>query len=400
MKPFRDLIGFEEAKDMIMERAKPLARTERVPLFDALGRVLAEAVHSPIDVPGFTRAAMDGYAVRAEDTFGAARMSPRILGLTGKIPVGKMPGLSVGKGTCAQIATGAPLPKGADAVVPVEETDDADGSIRIFRPAHPGAYVSAPNSDVAKGDKVLSEGTTLDPPHIGAAAALGMNELKVYAKPSVAVFPTGDEISGLGEPLREGAVYDINSYTLAALMKASGAEVEIFDIVPDTAEGLKGCLKEARGFDCALFSGGSSVGERDMLAGVLSEIGNVRFHGIALKPGKPTLFGNVRGTLVFGLPGYPASCLTNAYVLVRPAVRAMAHLPQAQRVEEAVLAERILSTIGRHQLYTVRAENGVARPAFKESSAITSMSNANGWIEIPQNTEFLEKGTKVSVYFF
>ncbi len=444
MKPFRDLITYEEAKKIILENTVRMERTEVVPLQQAHGRVLAASVTAGMNIPGFRRAAMDGYAVRAQDTYGAARTSPKHLEMIGSIYTGDKPDGIVQVNQCVQIATGAPMPDGADAVVMVEETSvgrpvsksesglerasdraseitsggaseitsgeasetgsggasESWSEINIYKPVYPGANVSAPNADISQGDEVLNKGTLVSPPGIGVLAALGYKEVEVYARPRVSIFPTGEEIVTPGKDLDFGKVYDINSYTLASLLDSNGAAVEINPISGDSMDDLEECFALASASDYAIFSGGSSVGERDLLVNVLEKMGEVLFHGIALKPGKPTLFGRVNDTLVFGMPGYPTSCLTNAYVLLAPSVRKMAGLPSAYRTSEAVLAQRIVSTIGRHHLYPVRLEEGNVYPVFKESGAITSMSHASGWIEIPHNTEFLEEGTKVAVHHF
>ncbi|MBA3046230.1 MAG: molybdenum cofactor biosynthesis protein [Candidatus Thermoplasmatota archaeon] len=400
MKPFRDLITFEEALKIILENSQPVSRTETVELEDSAGRVLVNDVTASRNVPGFSRAAMDGYAVRARDTFGASRTAPKTLNNMGQIFTGEAPNVTVENGQCIQIATGAPMPEGADSVVMVEETAHENDSIMIFKPVYPGANMSSHDSDISKGTVVLKAGIILDPPRIGVLAALGFEKVDVYGKPKVGIYPTGSEIAKPGDELKFGMVYDINSYTLASLLEKAGAEVIIHPIVKDTEDALVKCIQGASQDDYAVFSGGSSVGERDLLSSVVEKLGTILFHGIALKPGKPTLLGKVGETMILGLPGYPTSCLTNAYALFLPAVKKMARLPNEINQVNAQLAERVVSTIGRHHLYTVRLENGLAYPAFKESGAITSMSNASGWIDIPQNTEFLEKGTRVVVNMF
>jgi len=400
MKPFKNLIDFEKAKTIIMENTREIERKERINILEAEGRVLATSIKASIDVPGFRRAAMDGYAVIAEDTFGASRINPKRLHLIGKVFAGKRADVSVEKGTCIQISTGAPMPEGANAVVIVEETSKDGNDVKIYKPVYPDANVSLPDSDIRKGDEVLTEGSLLTPPKIGVLAALGLNEVDVYCQPKVKIFPTGDEIVPPGKGLDYGKIYDINSYTLAALLKSVGADVSVSDITGDTKEELKNCIDEAMDSDYAIFSGGSSVGERDMLADVIAKKGKLLFHGIAVKPGKPTICGLIDNTMVFGMPGYPTSCLTNAYVLLVPSIRKMARLPMNVKREEVVLSHDVVSTIGRYQIYTVKVDKGIAYPAFKESGAITSMSMASGYIEIPANTEFIEKGSRVVVNYF
>lgn len=400
MRPFSSLITVEEAISMIMEATVTVGEGETVALAEASGRVLSRDVVAKINVPGFRRSAMDGYAVIASETLGATRQAPSELQLAGRIYAGQRPDVTVTAGKCVQIATGAPMPEGADAVVIVEETSTSEDIIKIFKPVYSGANVSAADSDIAAGDLVLASGTLLNPAGVGALAALGFTHVEVLRRPRVMIFPTGEEIISPGGNPGVGQVFDINSYTLASLLREAGADVEIMPISGDTRDDLKAAMYSAKNADYAIFSGGSSVGERDYLASVISGSGEVIFHGIALKPGKPTVFGRVGGTLVFGMPGYPTSCLTNAYKLLLPSIAKKAGRRHIQSSGEHELGERVVSTIGRHHLYTVRLADGKAHPAFKESGAITSMSHASGWIEIPQNTEFLEKGTKVTVNYF
>ncbi len=400
MRPFRQLISFEEAKRIIMENTQEMERNEEVDIVDAVDRILATDIYAPFNVPGFKRAAMDGYAVRAEDTFNASLTNPKKLRVIGKIFAGEASSKKIGGGECIQIATGAVLPDGSDAVVIVEDTERQGDYVAIYKPVYPGANVSQPDADIKKGQKILSEGEVLNPPKIGVLAALGMRKVKVYKKPKVEIFPTGKEVVEPGKNLEKGKIYDINSYTLASLLKKAGAETRINEIVGDEKEAVEKAIEKASKADYAIFSGGSSVGERDILADVIEKKGKLLFHGIAVKPGKPTICGIVGNTLILGMPGYPTSCLTNAYVLLLPSIRKMTRLPLELKKEEVILAKSISSTIGRHQIYTVKVKDGKAYPAFKESGAITSMSMADGYIEIPANVEFLEEGSKVTVTYF
>ncbi len=399
MRPLKSLISFEEAKGILAEHTRPLDRVDEVDITEARGRVLAREVLSPIDVPAFDRAAMDGYAVRAEDTFGAGKLAVRTLKCVDVVYAGTVPTRAIGAGEGAEIATGAPMPPGATGVVKVEETERDGNTITIASAIHPGEHVSRRGEDVTKGKVVLREGTVLTPSKIGAVAALGQRKVAVWGRPRVRVVSSGDEIAEVGSAARLGQVYNINTYTLGAVTAEHGGEAELAPIVPDTREALRAELAGALGYDLVIFSAGSSVGERDMLIDTLEEAGEIFFHGIAVKPGKPTLFARTRdGRLVLGMPGYPTSCLSNAYMLLVPMLRKMAHLPPFEEAAFTLpLAKRIVSTTGRHQFYTVRMVDGTAVPAFKESGAITSMSEADGYIEIPANTDLVEKGEQVRV---
>ena len=399
MRPMKRLIQMEEALALAKGHAVPIIRTESVSMLDAAGRVAAEEVVSRISVPPFSRSAMDGYAVRAEDTYGASKLGPIRLRRLEVIYAGSVPKRTVGKGQCGEIATGAMLPKGTDAVVMVEDTESDGEVVLVYSPVHPGQNVSKKGEDIKPGTKIVSKEDLLNPSKIGALAALGKKAVRVFSKPLVAVIPTGNEIAELGRPLKPGQVYNINSYTLSSVIRANGCDVLTLDIVSDHLADLEQVVRDNSECDMLVFSGGSSVGERDIMLDVLEGSGKVVFHGVAIKPGKPTLFGVIGRQLVFGMPGYPTACLSNAYMLLAPVLRKMARLPdKSQESVEAKMAKRVVSTTGRTQFLTVKLENGVAHPAFKESGAITSMAFADGYVVIPADVDLLEKGEAVRVY--
>jgi molybdopterin molybdotransferase len=402
MRPIRETIPLEEARDLIDTAIAPIARSSRIALTDANGRVLAANVISDRDVPPFARAGMDGYAVRAEDTFGATRYEPRILSVVEKIYTGEVPTRVIERGEAAEIATGAPMPRGADAVVMVEETERAGtGDVRILTPVYPRQNVGRQGADIVSGQRVLGVGDVLNPSRIGALAALGLAEVEVFDRPSIAILSTGNEIVGPGVELKPGQIYDINRYTLSAIIAEHGGRPVAYQTAQDTLEDLEQAIDRCLNEDVLVFSGGSSVGERDLILDVIGRRGEIVFHGIAVKPGKPTVFGVIDGKAVFGMPGYPTSCLSNAYMLLVPALRRMAHLPPYQmRTIQVRLSQRIVSTTGRHQFYTVRIVDGEAQPAFKASGDITSMSQADGYIEIPAQTDIVERGEIVEVKLF
>jgi molybdenum cofactor synthesis domain-containing protein len=402
MRPIRETIPLDEARALIGQTLRPLTRIVRVPIVDANGRVLAHDVASTRDVPPFARAGMDGYAVVAEDTFGASRYEPRTLRVVDKIYTGQLPARPVGAGEAAEIATGAPMPEGADAVVMVEETERAGpDEVRIFTPVYPRQNVGKQGADIVRGQVVLRSGEALNPSKIGALAALGLTSIDVYDKPRIAILSTGNEIVEPGAELEPGQIYDINRYTLSAIVADHGGVPVAYQTAQDTIDDLERAIDRCLAEDVMVFSGGSSVGERDLILDVISRRGEILFHGIAVKPGKPTVFGVIDGKTVFGLPGYPTSCLSNAYILLVPALRQMAHLPPYRmRTIEVPVAQRIVSTTGRHQFYTVRVVDGLAQPAFKASGDITSMSQADGYIEIPAQTDIVEKGEVVEVKLF
>ena len=402
MRPVRDTIPLADAQAIIERAIAPIERTERVALARALGRVLARDVVSTMDVPPFARAAMDGYAVRAADTFGASRSDPRPLRCIEQVFTGQVPAHTVGAGQCSEIATGAPMPDGADAVVIVEDTDaDASGVIRICSAVVPGQNIGRRGADIQAGHTVLHAGEPVNAARLGAIAALGITDVEVYAKPTVAILSTGDEIVDPGQPLAAGQIYDINKFTIAAVVVEHGGTPVLHRTTADTIEALSRAVDACLAHDVLVFSGGTSAGERDLIMDVITAKGEMLFHGISIKPGKPTAFGRIGGKLVFGMPGYPTSCLTNAHILLAPALRRLARLPTREiRSVTVPLAQRVVSVPGRHQFYTVRLERGAAVPAFKASGDITSMSRADGYIEIPADVESLEAGTRVDVKLF
>ena len=402
MKPMKALISLEEGLRILLDCVTPITRTERVSLLESTGRVLAEPVVASMLVPPVPRAAMDGYAVIAENTFGAGNFNPVRLTLVEVIHAGEIAKSEVARGTCIQVATGSPIPNGADAVVQVEDTElEGEEKIKIYKPAYPRQNVSPQGEDIQAGREVLTAGTPLDPSKIGVLAALGITQVSAFAKPTVAVIPSGNEIVNPGDPLEPGKIYDINSYTLSALVQDAGAIPHLFPIMKDTLEDVRRTLREALACDVIVLSGGSSVGERDVMLEAVQGMGEVKFHGIAVKPGKPTLCAVIEGRLVLGMPGYPTSCLTNGYGLLVPVLRKMGRLPESRTgVIELPMSRRYTSTTGRHQYLPIRVVNGEVVPVFKESGAITSMADAEGYIEIPANVDLVEKGERVLVKYF
>ena len=401
MRPIRDTIPLSEARQIIHANIMPIERVDHVPLEAAHDRVLAHDVVSTVDVPPFARAAMDGYAVRAEDTFGTSRSEPVVLRCVEQIFTGQIAERTLASGDCAEIATGAPIPPGADAVVMVEETDADGQDVRIFTPVYPRQNVGRQGADIQEGQTVLCAGDVLTPAKVGVLAAVGRTEVGVIARPRVAILSTGNEIVAPGQPLAAGQLYDVNRFTIAALVERHGGIAVEYRTASDTIDDLSRAIEECLQDDVLVFSGGSSVGERDLILDALAARGEVLFHGIAVKPGKPMAFGRVGGRPFFGMPGYPTSCLTNSYALLVPALRQIAALPAwSPRVVTVPLGARIISTTGRHQFYTVRIEDGVAVPAFKSSGDITSMSRADGYIEIAEHTDIVEKGEVVEVKLF
>jgi len=391
------------ALEKLMDAAKPIERKEKIALTDCGYRVLAEDIIAPFDVPPFDRAAMDGYAVRAEDITRASPENPVTLKVVGQVLAGdEPPNAEVTDGTCFEVATGAPIPKGSNCVVPVEDTQRQGDSVLVLKAYPKHANIDERGADIRAGETVLREGTLLTPARIGVLAGLGLENVSVYARPKVAIIPTGSEIAKPGESLRLGQVYDMNTYTLASLLRQHGCEPWLKDIVPDDEKLLRDALEDAiESADMVVFTAGSSIGQRDILPRLIGERGTLLFHGLATRPGRPTLAAVVGEKLVVNLPGFPTSCLMTAYVLLVPVLRKLARLPEWEpKTVQAKLAHEVKSPEGLRQFLTVRLRNGWAERAYKESSTITSLSHADGFIVIPEEVPHLEAGTTVAVTLF
>lgn len=400
-RPHRSLIAVGDALTLLAAHGEPIGRAEHVRLDDADGRVLAEDVIAQDDVPRFARALMDGYAVRAADTDGATAERPVALRLLETIYTGGSPTLPVEAGACSGIATGAPLPAGADSVVMVEATSIAGLLVHIRQAASPRQNVGRAGSDLVAGEMALRAGTVLSPARLGAMAALGRDEIRVFERPRVAILSTGDEIVAPGGRLGPAQIFDSNTTALAAAVRQHGGLPVVAPRVGDDRVALAAAFERCLDADMVLFSGGTSVGERDYLLDVIEAAGTVVFEGLKLKPGRPTVFAKVAGRPVFGMPGNPVSCLTNAYLLVAPMLRRMARLPPSPtKTVLARLSARVESPAGRHQIYPVRLEGTEAVPAFKGSGDITSLAHADGYIEIPMDVGSVEAGTVVEITLF
>jgi molybdopterin molybdotransferase len=406
MRPFTSTIPFDDALKIALGATKPITRTETIAIGGADGRVVAADIVSSLDVPPFDRSAMDGYAVRSSDCAAPSA----VLRVIGRVFTGEVFPGEVGPGECVEIATGAPMPKGADAVVMVEETAvqrdvgaglQSHAQVQLSKPAKKGQNIGRRAADIAIGAPVVSRGDVLTPSRVGAMAAVGAREVEVLSMPSVAIVSTGNDVVAPGLPLPPGHIYDINRFTLESVVRRHGGRAVALASPGDSIDQLDRVLDAALAYDLIVFSGGSSVGDRDLVRDVIGARGTILFHGIAVKPGKPTAFAMIGSSLFLGMPGNPTSCLSNAYILLIPILRKLAGLPPWEaRVVTVPLARRIASVTDRHQFYTVRLVNGQAEPAFKGSGDITSMAHADGYIEIPANTLAIDAGQDVRVTLF
>ena len=410
---FLEVVSSEEATARFHRHLKllPLGG-EQVPLSQALNRVLAKAVIAEVDVPGFDRANIDGFAVRASDTIGAGEQTPKLLQLNPEILTpGTEPRLPVAPGIATLIATGGMVPRGADAVVMVEhtETREANGKtlIEVRRPATAGQFIAFAGSDLARGEAVLRAGQLLTSREIGMLAAVGCAAVEVCRKPRVAIISTGDEIVPPGKPIRPGAVYDSNAAILAAAVEEAGGTPKHFGIGPDDECLLSHLIDEGlASSDMVLMSGGTSKGAGDLCvrAVALFKDPGILVHGVALKPGKPVCLAVTSGKPVVVLPGFPTSAIFTFHEFVAPVIRAFAGLPpeEIERVE-ATLPMRVASERGRTEFMMVsltRRENDgmlAAYPIAKGSGAVTTFSQADGFIAIGQHVESMAAGTSVEV---
>jgi len=374
---------------------------EKVKLEKAGNRILAEDIKAPIDVPHFRKSAMDGFAVIAEDTFGASNNKPKKLRIVESVTAGVDPKKEIKPGDCIEITTGAPMPKSADAVMMVEYTEKAGNELTIYKTSAPGDNVISIGSDIKKNTFVFRKGTKLNPRFVGVLSALGFKEILVKQQPVIAYFSTGNEILMPDENICNGKVFDINSRTIIDTLKDHGCEVIFLGVIRDSLDDIKkailSMLKES---DLILLSGGSSLGGEDFMVEAVADLGKVLVHGIAAKPGKPVLIGEVRGKLVLGLPGYPTSALSNTYTLVLPLLYRMMGSELKIVRTKAKLSRKIASTIGRYEFLSVKLEGYNAVPIMKGSSAITTMAEADGYICIDENTEVVNKDELVEVNLF
>ena len=385
----------------------PLSPVE-IPLLEALGRFLAEDIYAPENLPPFSRATMDGYAVRARDTFGARENEPVILEVVGEVFMGKAPEFKLGPGQAARIATGGMLPEGADAVVMVEFTEENQNLVEIKRPVAPQENVITVGEDYQRGKLLFEAGQKITPSVAGVLAGLGITRVTVREKPRVGIISTGDEIVPPEKPLSPGKIRDINSYTLYSAALEAQSLPKLYGIIPDEEKVLLETLRRAFSEnDVVLISGGSSVGTRDFTLKAISKLPEAEIicHGIAVKPGKPTILARSKNRAVFGLPGQVASALLIFYFLVRPL---LLHL-QGARGENLFLprikaraTRNIPSTPGREDFLRVKleeTEEGLfAHPIFKKSGLISSMAEADGFLRIPENAEGIYEDELVEVF--
>lgn len=410
MKGFFETKSLAEAKQIALAKVQALSETEQIETQSALGRILAQDVCSPVDLPGFDRAGMDGYAVKAADTFKASYENPIELRVIGRVAMGQEPASlpALKPGEAVEIATGGAMPKGADAVVILEHTERAGSlpqKILIFSPVAPGAHVIAKDEDLKKGELVFQKGHRLRAQDIGALLAVGITSITVFRKVLVGVLATGDELVPADQTPKPGQVRDINSFTLKAQIEELGAAAKLYGIIPDEKTKLLAATRRALAEnDLVLISGGSSIGARDATLEILKELGEVFVHGIRIAPGKPTIFAVCDNKPVSGLPGNPISSIVVFEKFVAPLVRKLSGAREweiSKPLVRAVLAQNIASAKGREDFVRVklveRDGRVYAQPVYSHTNNISGLAKADGLIRISAESEGLEQGSEVFV---
>ena len=409
------MISVEDALSQILEHVRPL-EPEPVPILEAPGRVLVEEIVSDIQIPPFDNSAMDGYAVRSADVAAATPQVPVRLDVVGSVAAGYVAGARVGPGTAVRIMTGAPLPQGADAVVPYEDTDDFDrpkedrlqrpaSQIEVRQPVRPRDHVRPAGEDIRHGERVLAPGRVLRPQEIGVLASLGHAAVLVHRRPRVAILATGDELLEIHEPLAPGKIRNSNEYTNAALVRRTGGVPLRLGIARDAREDLVNKIRAGldQGADLFLTSGGVSVGDYDVVKDVLGSEGRMQFWQVNMKPGKPLAFGLLPGSVpLIGLPGNPVSAMVSFEQFARPAIlKMLGHTDLAKPTVQAVVDEDVKNS-GRRgfiRVIVTRGEEGYhARTTGEQGSGVlTSMSKANGLAIVPEGTYHVPAGTELTV---
>ncbi|AMK15878.1 molybdenum cofactor synthesis domain-containing protein [Methanobrevibacter olleyae] len=402
----------DEAKEIINEKFNEYytPQPEVIDISDSNNRITFSKIESKIDFPPFNRSLKDGFAIKAEDSYGVNEENPKKLKVIDFLEAGSFSDKTVELGKSVEISTGAPIPDGADAVVMVEFSNRAEENseleedeIEILTSVTPSQDIGQKGSDVKKGQVILDENILLNPPKIGVIAAQGINTVNVYKKPKVGIISTGNELLTNQEELKPGKIYDVNSEMIKAGVNNCGAEGRCLGIVKDIYDDLKTKIQESlKECDILLCSGGTSAGVGDNIRDILDELGEVYIHGITVQPGKPTILGVVDGKIVIGLPGNPVSAIVIFNVFVAPSIKKLAGFKEEeeQKTIKGTLARRIHSPIGRMQYQLVRVEDDTVYPIFKDSGAIFSLASAAGYTKVSKQTELLEEGEEVEVILF
>ncbi|HOD36017.1 MAG TPA: molybdopterin molybdotransferase MoeA [Syntrophales bacterium] len=396
------MISVDKALEQILGAIHTLG-LEKVPILDALGRVLGQDVTSDRDIPPLPNSAMDGYALRFEDTRGASREKPAVLTVVDDVRAGRISKKTIRRGHAVRIMTGAPIPKGADAVTRVEDTEKDGDRVRVFAPAKKGLDIRPAGEDVKKGELVIPKGKVIRPAEVGMLAALNRSDVTVHRRPKVAILSTGDELVDLGGDPAPGMIMNSNSYSLAAQVAECGAVPLRLGIARDTREDLMSKFEAARGADLIVTSGGVSVGDYDLVKDVMGELGAMRFWRVAMRPGRPLAFGAIKGTPLFGLPGNPVSVMVSFEQFVRPAILKMSGFKNLFRVTVKALLKENLEKVAGLRFFlraVVEWKDGkyyAVTTGEQGSGILKSMVKANGLIILPEDVTSMKAGDEVTV---
>ena len=397
------VVAVKTALEIIKENFSDIpALKETVSLEDSLGKTLAKDIISKENIPAFDRSTVDGYALKAADTYGSGESIPAQLDIIGEILMGEKAEAEVKDGQCIKISTGGMLPEGADSVVMVENTDNSFGDIcLVYKSVSPFENVNRKGDDIKENALIFTKGRKITSKEIGVLAALGISQVTVFRKPKAGIISTGDEIVSVDTPLTFGKIRDINSHVLSALMKENGCEATLYGIVKDEYEDILAVMKNAVSEnDIVLISGGSSAGARDMTVDIISKLGEVYLHGIAMKPGKPTIVGKINGKAVFGLPGHPTAGYFVALRLVKPLVDMMLSRKDSTQKIKAKMLQNVSSNNGREEILCVKLTDEGAMPVYGKSGVISLLAESDGYIIIDRNCEGLKAGDEAEIYLF
>lgn len=395
----------DEATDIIQKlfNEKLTQESEEILVTEAYGRILFEDVYSRMDFPPFNKALKDGFAILAEDSFGASEENPKTLEVVDFLEAGATTDKKVEKGKCIEISTGAAMPEGAESVVMVEYAEKLDGEVNLLTTATPSQDVARKGSDIEEGKLILKKGDFLNPGKIGVLLSQGFETIEVYKKPSLGVISSGNEITLQGEELSYGKIYDVNGGMIKNAAISCGADAHFLGIMRDNYDEVKQKLTDAlKEVDIVLCSGGTSAGLGDVLNSVLEELGEVYIHGISVQPGKPTIVGVIEDKLVIGLPGNPVSALMIFNAFVAEPLTKLAGIDKDFELDtvKGKMTRRIHSPVGRMQYQLVKVDGEDIHPIFKDSGAIFSLSTADGYVKVPKSVELLDEGEEVEVYLF
>lgn len=395
------VISVEKAVEIIREEFGCSEIYEETEILSALGRVTAEDVFSSEFIPAFDRSTVDGFAVFSADTYGAGENMPAMLSVRGEVLMGEKPPCGIERNQCLKISTGGMLPQGADGVIMVEHTDESfDGMCLCLKSISTGENVIKKGDDVKEGDRVLKKGTVINSASLGILCALGITKIRCVKKPVIGIISTGDEIIDFSEKPDIGQIRDINSVMLSALLKEQGCETVNYGIIKDEKNKLSEVfIKALNECDALILSGGSSKGERDMTAEIISENGKLLFHGLSLKPGKPTILGSCGGKAVFGLPGHPQAAYFTALRIVVPFIKHFTGRYDKEKSAAFILSSDIPSNHGREEMTAVKIIDDKIYPVFGKSGLVTLLSESDGYIITDRNREGAFCGEKTEVFF-